>query len=350
MTMLTARVLAELDPASGLGAAWERLVAANPASGIMQSLVWADFKRRLGFRTLHLGLFDGDQLVGGLLAYTGPAGPGAGLLVAPEGPVLPWPDEALARAGLRRLLAAAEEQAPALDAVALRIEPRLPAPAPRLLRGFGRAPIDLLAVETLELDLAEPEAAILAQMRPKGRYNIRLAGRRGVTVREDRSPAALPRFYALLAEAGERAGFFVEPPAFFSALAAALLPRGLARFLIAECDGRVLAAMLLTTYGARATYLYGGVSNERREAMAGYALQWAAILAGRAAGCRIYDFYGYEPHGAPEHLYANFSRFKRQFGGRPRRWIGAHDYFFLDRLADAVVAVARQTAVAVPEA
>jgi hypothetical protein len=81
----------------------------------MQSLVWAEFKRRLGFRTLHLGLFAGERLVGGLLAYTGPVGPGAGLLVAPEGPVLPWADAGLARAGLRALLAAVEVHAPALE-------------------------------------------------------------------------------------------------------------------------------------------------------------------------------------------------------------------------------------------
>jgi lipid II:glycine glycyltransferase (peptidoglycan interpeptide bridge formation enzyme) len=340
---LAVRALNELDSEAGLGRAWEALVAGDPASGVMQSLAWADFKRALGFRTLHLGLFDGERLVGGALCYTGPEGPGAGLLVAPEGPVLPWADEPLARAGLRRLLEAAEAAAPAFGAVALRIEPRLAPPPPRLLRGFGRAPIDLLPVETLILDLTDPPVAILAQMRPKGRYNIRLAERHGVVVREERGPAALPDFWALLAEAGGRAGFFVEPPAFFVALRAALAPRGLARFLIAERAGEPLAAMLLVTYGERATYLYGAVSNRQRETMAGYALQWAAILAARAAGCRTYDFFGYEPHGAPEHLYAGFSRFKRQFGGRPIRFIGARDYFFLDRLADVVVAVTRET-------
>jgi lipid II:glycine glycyltransferase (peptidoglycan interpeptide bridge formation enzyme) len=144
-------------------------------------------------------------------------------------------------------------------------------------------------------------------------------------------------------EAGERAGFFVEPPSFFSALVETLVPRGLARLLFAERAGRPLATMLLTTYGERATYLYGAVSNDEREAMAGYALQWVAIGVARAVGCRVYDFYGYEPHGAPEHLYASFSRFKRQFGGQPRRFIGAHDYFFLDQLADAVVAAVRET-------
>lgn len=338
---LTVCQLDDLDPAGELGRRWEALASGSPASGVMQSLHWAAFKRRQGLAVLHLGLLQDRTLVGGALCYAAPHSRGAGLLVAPEGPVLPWEDPALARAGLRLLLQAAERAAP--EALALRVEPRLEPPLPRPLRSFRRAPLDLLPTETLYLDLGGPPERLLAQMRPKGRYNIGLAARRGVTVREDRSPGAARRLAALLAEVGQRDGFFVEQPAFFENLTDALAPPGLARCLFAEHAGETLGALLLVCYGARATYLYGGVCNQRRELMAGYALQWAAMQAARAAGCQTYDFYGYEPYGAPEHLYAGFSRFKRQFGGQPRRFIGAHDAFFLDRLADAVVRVAHET-------
>ncbi len=335
--------LSELDPCSLLGQAWEALAAGNPACGLMQSLHWAAFKRRMGFRTLHLGLFEAGALIGGAIGYTAADHRGASILVIPEGPVLPWHDEPRALAGLRLLRQAAERAAPELGALALRVEPRLPTPRPRALRGFGRAPVDLLPNETLYLDLGAPPEALLAQMRPKGRYNIRLAKRHGVAVRADRTPAAARRCYALLDEAGQRDGFFVEPPAFFDALAETLVPAGLAHFLFAEHAGDTLAAMVLATYGVRATYLYGGVANGKRNLMAGYALQWGAIRAAGEAGCASYDFYGYEPHGAPGHLYAGFSRFKRQFGGRPVRLIGAHDLYFLDRLADVVVRAVHET-------
>lgn len=333
----------EIDPSSPLGQAWEALAAGNPACGLMQSLHWAGFKRRMGFRTLHLGLLEAGALIGGAICYTAADHRGASLLVIPEGPVLPWHDEPRALAGLRLLREAAERAALELGALALRVEPRLPTPRPRALRGFGRSPVDLLPNETLYLDLGAPPEALLAQMRPKGRYNIRLAERHGVAVRAERSPAAARRCYTLLDEAGRRDGFFVEPPGFFDALAETLGPAGLAQFLFAEHAGDTLAAMVLTTYGVRATYLYGGVSNGKRTMMAGYALQWAAIQAAQAAGCATYDFYGYEPHGAPGHLYAGFSRFKRQFGGRPVRLIGAHDLYFLDRLADVVVRAVHET-------
>jgi lipid II:glycine glycyltransferase (peptidoglycan interpeptide bridge formation enzyme) len=188
-----------------------------------------------------------------------------------------------------------------------------------------------------------PADSLLAAMKPKGRYNIRLAAKRGVTASEDSSPGAVRRFHSLLAEAGQRDGFFVEPLPFFDALAEILCPVGVARFLFAEHEGEALGAMLLLTFGPRATFLYGGVSNRRRNLMAGYALQWAAIEASRSAGCTTYDFYGYEPTGAPDHLYAGFSRFKRQFGGQVARFVGALERFFLDKLADAIVMAVRET-------
>lgn len=330
------------NPSAPLGREWEALVRASPASGVMQSLHWAAFRRREGFRVLFLTLRDGERLIGGMIGYA--AGEQrAGLLVAPEGPVLPWADEELARAGLRALLAEAERRAPEYGALAIRIEPHLAPPRPGLLRACRRAPLDLLPSETLYLDLARPDDEILAQMRPKGRYNIRLARRHGVAVSEATRPDAVYRFYRVLTEAGTRDDFFVEPLPFFAALAEELCPAGIARFLFAEYAGETVGALLLVTYGDRATYLYGGIGNRQRHCMVGYALQWAAMRRGRELGCRVYDFYGYEPYGAPDHLYAGFSRFKRQFGGRPARFIGAHDYVFLDRLADAVVQAARET-------
>jgi lipid II:glycine glycyltransferase (peptidoglycan interpeptide bridge formation enzyme) len=331
-----------LEPASASGEAWEALAMRTPASGFMQSLWWAEFKRRRGLRTLHLLLHDDDHLIGGMLCYAPPPRHALGLLTAPDGPILPWEDRAMAREGLCLLLAAAERQAPEWGAQALQIEPRLLAPRPPLLRNFRRAAVDLLPTETLYLHLSGEPEAILAQMHPKGRYNIRLAVRRCVRVRESFDPASVHDFYPLLAAAGERDDFFVEPASFFATLADALCPAGMARFLFAEHDGELLATMLLVTYGERATYLYGAVANAGRQVMAGYALQWAAIRCAQSAGCSTYDFYGFEPTGDPRHLYANFSRFKRQFGGTPAQFIGAQTYTFNASLADAVIRAARE--------
>ncbi|NTV63410.1 MAG: aminoacyltransferase, partial [Oscillochloris sp.] len=118
--MLICRILGNLDPASALGQRWEELVQASPACGVMQSLSWAAFKHRQGLRTLHLGVFIHGDLIGGALCYAPPEGLGAGLLVAPEGPLLPWEQHDLARAALRAILEAAEQAAAVYGALALR--------------------------------------------------------------------------------------------------------------------------------------------------------------------------------------------------------------------------------------
>ena len=329
------RVVRELDGSQAK--AWEALVAACPASGFMQGLPWAAFKRRQGLRVYHLGLFEDGVLVGGAIAYGSPRRTGADILVSPDGPVLPWADETRARAGLALLDEAMAELAAREGAMGWRVEPRLEPPLPRGLRNFRRSPVDLLPAESLVLDLLPAPEALLATMHPKGRYNIRLAARRGVEVEELAPDEALEPLYAMLDEAAVRNDFFLEPRAFFAQLLETLAPTGHARVFVAQAEGKVLGALLLMRHGARATYLYGGVAHDERPRMAGYALQWTAIQAARAAGCTSYDFYGFDAAGRPDHLYARFSRFKRQFGGRAVRTIGAHEHLYLDRLADAVV-------------
>lgn len=337
MTVLELNELGELDPASSLGRSWEALVKSTQSSGFMQSLLWAAFKRNQGLESLHLGLFENNSLVGGGLFYTPKRNKGAGFFVAPEGPILPFADEKKTSVGLRLIIDALEGKSGPYETMALRVEPRLVAPVPGQFQYFGRAPVDLIPRDTMYLDLARSDEAILAGMRPKGRYNIRLAAKHGVTVREDISPEAVDKFYAIMLQAGSRDGFLVEPKSFFIGLAQTLGPAGICHFLFAEHENDILAALLLITYGGRATYLYGGVSNHKRNLMAGYAVQWAAIQKAKELGATIYDFYGYDKFGSPRHGYARFSRFKKQFNGESIRFIGAHDHFFLDRLADAVV-------------
>ena len=151
------------------------------------------------------------------------------------------------------------------------------------------------------------------------------------------------QFYTVLCEAGERDGFDVEPLKFFEQLASVLVPAGSAKFLFAEHEGDLLSAMLLITFGHRATYLYGGVSNHKRNLMGGYALQWAAIQAARASGCKSYDLYGFNTFRAPDHRYGRFSQFKSRFGGEAVRTIGAQDYFFLDDVTDAFIKIVIET-------
>ncbi|MBX9876887.1 MAG: peptidoglycan bridge formation glycyltransferase FemA/FemB family protein [Candidatus Obscuribacterales bacterium] len=329
--------LNNLDPSWDIAQQWEALVRVNSASGFMQSLAWADFKRRQGMRYLHLGLREGEDLVGGAIFYTSHHNKGAGFFMAPEGPVLPWNDKSRAQEGLSLLLKAAESSTGTFDTMAVRIEPRVQFPGPVTFADFGRAPVDLVPRETLYLNIEGAAEDILKAMHPKARYNIGLSHRRGVIVKEDNSPEAIRRFYSVLQEAASRDQFLIEPFKFFTTLWDSLAATGMVKLLFAEYEGETLGALMLVSYGQRSTYLYGGITNKKRNLMAGYALQWAAITEARSAGSSIYDFYGYDQFMAPRNSYAKFSRFKSQFGGQPIRFVGAHDHYFLDRLADVVV-------------
>lgn len=310
---------------------WDACVGACPEAGFMQASRWAAFKRAEGFTVHGHGLWDGETLVGGGILY-GFDGP-VGMLVCPEGPVLPWDDLPTARAGLRLLLDAARGR----GALGLRIEPHLAPPRPPLLRNWQRAPVDLTPVHTLVLDLRLPEPDFRAQMKPKGRYNVKVAARHGVTVRESTDPADMPLFYRLFQETAVRSKLFAEPYSFFLNLAAAWFPSGLGSLFVAEWEGEALAAAIVVRCGPRATYLYGGSTQRARHVMPCYALHDAAAAALRARGCTEYDLYGYDPFEHPAHLYAGISRFKRQFGGIARSFVGAYDHLFYDRLADQIV-------------
>lgn len=331
------------DPHSSVGKEWEHLVKWLPESGFMQSLYWARLKQAQGMRAAHIILRSGRDIVGGALLYTGCCGNGAGILVAPDGPLLPWSDEPLATECLRQIVDAAESLSSTLGAMALRIEPRVQLPAPRLLREFNRSQVDLNPKETLFLDLDRSCADIMSDMKHKGRYNIGLAEKRGVRVVADDSPNAVQRLHNLIAEAGLRNAFFVEPQEFFDDLIENLREAAMPQMFFAEVEGDVIGALLLIRYGRRATYLYGGVSGRKREAMCGYALQWAAIKAAREAGCVEYDLYGFDQFKSPDNQYSRFSQFKEQFGGRVMRFIGAQDQFFVNQLAGAVIKAINQT-------
>src|SRR5271170_58773 len=117
------RVLENIDPASAFGQRWESLVQANSAGGFMQSLYWAQVKKLQGLPCLHLGLFQESELIGGTIFYTSQKRNGAGLLIAPEGPVLPWQNELLVGQSLKLIMDKAQSYAGDLGIMAMRIEP-----------------------------------------------------------------------------------------------------------------------------------------------------------------------------------------------------------------------------------
>jgi len=205
----------------------------------------------------------------------------------------------------------------------LKVEPDLweedaPAPPP----GFRASEHAIQPRRTLVVDLSGDEDAILMRMAQKTRYNIRLARRKGVVVRATGDVAA---FYDLMQVTGERDRFGVHSLEYYRRAYELFSPREECVILLAEYEHQPLAALMAFARGKRAWYFYGASSNEHRNRMPTYLLQWEAMRWAKARGCVEYDLWGV-PDADYETLEAEFThrkgglwgvyRFKRGFGGR----------------------------------
>jgi lipid II:glycine glycyltransferase (peptidoglycan interpeptide bridge formation enzyme) len=187
------------------------------------------------------------------------------------------------------------------------------------------------------LDLTLSVEALSTRLKPKTRYNVRLAGRHGVEVVAG-GLADLPEFHRLLAETGLRDGFAVRPMGYYRDTLECLGAHGW--LLLAYYLGLPLAALIVGVFGHQAIYLYGASSSRHRNLMSSYLLQWSAILKAKEAGCTLYDMWGVPPElfspeveetaVAAEHqggLWGVY-RFKRGFGGHLVSYPGAFDYVY----------------------
>ena len=194
-----------------------------------------------------------------------------------------------------------------------------------------------LPTYTTMVDLSPSEDEILSRMKSKTRYNIRLAIRKGVNVRQG-SYADLPIFLALYEETANRNGIKNHDSSFFEALYKAKENDASFHLLIAEKDGIPLSAMFLTITDQRATYLYGASSSTGRETMSTYLLQWTAMCFSKKKGVIEYDMFGIGPKDDPTHPLSGLSRFKLGFGGECFSRMGCWDYPLKTEEAEAFFA------------
>ena len=311
--------------------AWDEAVTA--AGGhLLQSWAWGELKARFGWRVqrVAVGLACAQVLFRRL-----PLGLGS-IAYVPRGPAADLEDAAI----VRSLLEAVEPLARRQGAICLKMEPDLEDDADlgQRLRamGFRLSPQQVQPRRTVLVDLEGGPEEILARMKQKTRYNVRLAGRKGVMVRAG-DEGDLPAFYQLMEATGERDGFGIHSQAYYETAHRLFVPAGRGRLLLAEYEGQLLAGLVAFAFGDTAIYMYGASSDEHRNRMPAYPLQWEAMEWARDQGCRSYDLWGI-PDEDEDTLEAKFTerheglwgvyRFKRGFGGRVVRTVGAWDLVY----------------------
>ncbi len=199
------------------------------------------------------------------------------------------------------------------------------------------APSDVFAPVTMILDIAPSADDILARMKPKTRYNIRLSERKGVVVRS-MPESFLPAFHRMYVETAVRDGFPVPSVEHLHALFRAADPAidDVDVELLCAFKGDELLAGAIVAYSERcAIYLHGASYSHMRDHMASYAVQWAVINSAKRRGCTSYDMFGISPQGSETHPLTGVRRFKAGFGGHVVQREGTWDYPFDDDMYEA---------------
>ena len=173
---------------------------------------------------------------------------------------------------------------------------------------------------SLVIDLDQSEEDILAQMKQKGRYNIKIADKHDVKVDPSDDIEA---FYKLLSITGNRDGFGVHPKEYYANMIKGLGQNG--QLLLASYEGRVVAGGLFVYLDEWGIYYYGASDIHYRNVMASYLVQWTAIREAKKRGCKYYDFLGISPEGSKNHAWSGVTSFKKKLGGRVVNYPKAKD-------------------------
>jgi len=306
----------------------------NIAIHPLQSGTWGDFKSRWGWEPLatrHSPLANA-LILKRPLPYTPFC-----ILYVPKGPTVDYGDGAVRTDILAALEAIAREE----RAILIKIDPEVAAgwgvdlieqspigaafTADLTARGWQYSNEQIQFKNTVEMDLTLSEEELMAAMKPKTRYNIRLAGRKGIVIR-DGSPADFELMGEMYRETAVRDGFGIRPLAYYLDAWNSFYEAGIGHLLIAEYEGDPIAAVFLLQNGERAIYMYGASTHKERNRMPNYLLQWEAIRWSKAQGCRVYDFWGAPTEFVEDDQLWGVWRFKKGFNARVVRHIGAWDY------------------------
>ncbi len=311
------------------------------SKGFLQSRFWADFKSQAGWTydryQATVEVADGDGTAPASFALSVlERSLGAGLRFAyvPHGPETSVPSDS--RSELITAIAEELRFRVSSSCVFVRFDPAwyVAESGSGISRPTFERPLvkasDVQPPDSVVLDIEHTDDELLAAMKPKWRYNIKLAEKKGVTAAAE-GIESLGDFYELYRATAARDHIAIHPSSYYERLfrlepANAAEPRPDLRLWVARYEGKALAGIITAYYGSEATYLYGASSDEHRNLMPAYALQWSAIRAAREAGCSTYDFYGIPPADDPSHAMSGLYRFKTGFGGEIRHYAGAWDY------------------------
>lgn len=313
---------------------WDTFVRQHPRGHFLQLNAWGKLKSEYGWYPVRVTLANdqGEVCAGSqVLLRRLPLRLGT-LAYIPYAPLIDWQDSSL----ISSMMQALQQLVKKHRAVFLKIEPGYAVPLDVLRQqGFAESSLTIQPPNTVLIDL-DDEENILKRMNQGTRRNIRKSEKSEVVIREG-TRADVDSFTAMMNETGDRQEFGVHVPKYYGRAYELFVPSGDAVLLMASYQDVDLAGVFVFKVGKSAWYQYGASRDVERQRMAAFGVQWAGITWALAQGCTVYDMVGIpDEHEAT--LEAGFEtrhdglwgvyRFKRGWGGRVARTVGAWDKIY----------------------
>lgn len=307
---------------------WNDFMADSPCGSILQSYEWGEFKAHFGWRPIRIVLEDEGKITAGIsilireIPFIRHC-----LFYAPRGPILDYSNKEL----LHALLDVVEKEAERNRAISLKIDPEIPEGDKSALDnlislGFEKALKQVQPRVTFILDLDRDLNAILASFEEKTRYNVRLAEKKGVRVKEDISEKGIKTFYGLYLDTSRRDKFLIHPLTYYQKVREIIFNAGLGTNLMAYYNGEPIAAVIVFAFGRKIWYMYGASASEFRNVMPNHLLHWEVIKWAKERNFKYYDLWGIPVNPTENHPLYGVYRFKKGLKGQLVKYIGAYDF------------------------
>ncbi len=309
---------------------WENFLQTHPLANIQQTPAWGHFQETIPSRGKYwiIVLEEYGKIIGGSLLYRLTLPKNYNWLYSPRGPLINYSEPQQIKTLLEAINPLAKEE----NAVFYRLDPYLKE-LPRI-KGFHQHHQGFQPEDTLSLDIEPSEEEILNQMKPKGRYNIRLAEKKGVKIHKSDPENSkqfekdIDAYHQIMLETTARDHFQGHRKNFYRNMVKILTEAQKGALYIAEYENQPIAAIIVTFFKDTAVYYYGVSSNAHRNLMAPYLLQWEAIKDAKKQNIKYYDFLGIAPENAKNHPWKGVTEFKEKFGGQRVTYTMPQDYAF----------------------
>lgn len=289
----------------------------------LQTYEWGEFRKKMGISLVRLGMFESGKLLAGF-QFTIHHVPLLGIKVGylPKGPKLS-----------KDILDGIKEACQSHNCAFLKLEPNveqgIDLETTELLnkyKGIVKATHPLFTKYTFYLDLTKTDDELLAQMKEKTRYNVRLAQKKGVTIQEENTPEAFNNYLSLLKETSKRDRFYAHDETYHQTMWDNLSPDGMAKLFTARFEGQILVAWVMFVWKKFLYYSYGASSSSHRDVMASNLMYFEAAKIGRKLGLTTFDLWGaLGPNPDTKDPFYGFHRFKEGYGPRLVEFVGSYD-------------------------